>query len=60
MGAMTDYQIEQAQKDADDQERCEVCGSEMNFILGEREQHYFCEECNADERSDEILSKHGF
>ena len=45
MGAMKDYLMEQAQQDADDQETCEDCGAEMDFILGDREHIYYCPEC---------------
>ena len=60
MGAVREYLMEQAQQDADDQETCEDCGAEMDFILGDGDHYYFCpacQDCEQEEAIDTIMDK---
>lgn len=52
MGAVREYLMEQAQQDADDQETCEDCGAEMDFILGDGDHYYFCPACQDREQEE--------
>ena len=52
MGAVREYLMEQAQQDADDQETCDDCCAEMDFILGDGDHYYFCPACQDREQEE--------